>query len=63
MIALVQVPAKVGTGFALVNLLPGSPPTSLIRKLVPAASGSKAMRKGFLKPEANVSWHTFTASV
>lgn len=26
MIALVQVPAKVGTGFALVNLLPGSPP-------------------------------------
>ena len=34
-----------------------------MRKLVPAASGSKAMRKGFLKPRAKVSLQLFPLAV
>ena len=34
-----------------------------MKKRVPEASGSKAKRKGFLSPEANVSWHFLPGSV
>ena len=34
-----------------------------MKKLVPAAFGSNANRKGFRRPQANVSWHFVPAVV
>ena len=60
---LADVPAVVGAGLALVDLLPASWPTSLMKKRVPVVFGSNAIRNGLRRPHAKVSWHLLPAVV
>ena len=52
MVALAEVPGVVGPLLAFVYLFPSAWPTSLMKKRVPVASGSKAKRKGLRKPQS-----------